>query len=198
MNITLSQSGSPSGKKKNKDDGKRKVFKKKKNAKTTKTPEVGLNLSNSKSLNMTSPTIKCNTCPANYTSFIIDSNAKCFKYGTQDSLLSAVTTCAKDGARPPLPTNTKENADLLAYFLSKKDRKHNEFALDLNDAKTEGLFISSIGQKVNFTNWYMDKPGNKTDDQDFVTMWSDGQWNVYDGNFTFGVIICQIDCPEGK
>ena len=120
------------------------------------------------------------------------------KYGSQGALSSAVSICAKDGARPPLPRNAKENGDLLKFFLSKKDRKINEFALDLSYAKNEGDFISSAGRKPYYTNWYQNGPANTTEDHDFVTMYSDGQWNVYNGNYTSVVIICQMSCPLCK
>ena len=92
-----------------------------------------------------------------------------------------------------MPTSAKENADLLAFFLLKKNASQHEFALDLSDFKTEGLFISSIGHTVNYTNWSNQKPGNETDDMDFVIMNKDGFWKVTDGNYSSG-IICQTDC----
>ena len=146
--------------------------------------------------NETNTATNC-SCPANYTSFTIDSNIKCFKYGTKGPLSSAVSICAKDGARPPLPKNAKENADLLAFFLSKKERIYQEFALDLSDSQTEGYFITSLGEKANFTNWFL-KPGNKTVDKNFVTMVIDGKWNVHDGNHTVDAIICQVSCSTSK
>ena len=94
--------------------------------------------------------------------------------------------------------NAKENADLLAYFVSKKERTQHNLALDLNDVKTEGEFISSTGGKVNFTNWHSKTPNNESDDLDYVTMYSDGLWNVFNGNYSSGVIICQISCPPRK
>ena len=138
------------------------------------------------------------TCPADFTSFVIDTNAQCFKYGTNGPLSSAVSICAQDGARPPLPKNAKENADLLAYFLSKKNSTQYEFALDLSDAQTEGEFISSLGQKNNYTNWRTRRPENKIADYDFVTMQGDGRWNTYDGKYTTDAIICQINCQSCK
>ena len=171
----------------------KKVINQKKNSKPTDLLQDGLTLSNT-----TSSILECTSCQSNYTSFIIGSKSKCLKFGNQGLLSSAVSTCAKDGARPPLPKSTKENDDFLDYFLSKKDRKINEFALDLSDAKVEGYFISSTGQKDNFTNWALNEPYNKTDEHDFVTMWYDGKWNVNDGNYTSGVIICEMDCPLCK
>ena len=40
----------------------------------------------------------------------LDKKAHCLKYGYKAPLSSAVSVCAKDGARPPLPKNAKENA----------------------------------------------------------------------------------------
>ena len=178
-----------SGKKKSKATGPRKNINQKKNPKATKKPQV--------LFNTISPTIPCSSCQSNYTSFVIGSKSKCLKYGTLGLLSSAVSTCVKDGSRPPLPRNAEENTDLLSYFLSIKDRKHLEFALDLSDVKNEGDFISSTGQKINFTNWPLKGPDNKTEDHDFVTMWSDGKWNVNHGNH-MSVVICEMNCPLCK
>ena len=173
-----------------------KIFKKK-NSKAPKKPKVGPNLSGTPFAKTTNMITNC-TCPADFTSFVIDTKTQCFKYGKNGPLSSAVSICAQDGARPPLPRNVKENADLLAYFLSKKEQTHHEFALDLNDATTEGLFMSSIGQKAHFTNWYMDKPDNKTVHLDFVSMFMDGKWNVHNGNHTADAIVCQVPCSTSK
>ena len=141
---------------------------------------------------------ECKTCPANYTLYEIDNIKTCLKYGKRGELSSAVSTCAKDGAQPPLPKNAKENADLLTFFNSNRARTQNIFALDLNDVKTEGSFVNSMGEKVNFTNWHGAEPDNKNGTQNFVVMWNDGTWNDYEGNLSTAVIICQIDCLVGK
>ena len=146
------------------------------------------------------PIRKCSSCQSNYTSFVIGTESKCLKYVTQGTLASAVSVCAKDGARPPLPRNARENWNLLSYFLSVKDRNHLEFTLDLTDAKIEGDFISSTGQKANFTNWAFNEPAN-SDQLNVVTMWHDGKWGVTNGNYmwqTSGVIICEMNCPLCK
>ena len=146
----------------------------------------------------TSHELECDTCQANYTLYTIGGSKKCLKYGTSGSLSSAVSTCAKDGARPPLPTNAQENEDLLSFFNSNRDRSEDSFALDLNDVKIEGIFVNSKGEKVIFTNWHVNEPDNKNGNQHFVTMWDDGSWNDYDGNFSDSVTICQIDCQNGE
>ena len=174
----------------------KKVFKKK-NPKATKKPKVGSNLSSVLIAKTPNITTNC-TCPADFTSFVIATNIQCFRYDSKGPLSLAVSTCAKDGARLPLPKSARENADLLAYFLSKKNSTQYEFALDLSDAQTEGDFMSSISQKINYTNWRTQKPENKTADQDFATMQSDGRWNMYDGNYMTNAIICQTDCQLCK
>ena len=55
------------------------------------------------------PMIICQDCQTNYTSVLIGEMAHCLKYGYKAPLSSAVSSCAKDDARPPLPTNAKEN-----------------------------------------------------------------------------------------
>ena len=100
---------------------------KKKKPKATRKPKAKLISTNPTISKTKTPIINC-TCPANYTSFTIDSNIKCFKYGTKVQLSSAVSMCAKDGARPPLPKNAKENTDLLDYFLSKRNISQHDFA----------------------------------------------------------------------
>ena len=109
---------------------------------------------------------------------------------------SAVSICAKDGARPPLPKNTRENTDLLAFFVSNRNRSQDNFALDLSNLKTEGKFLSSTGQQASFTNWHQNEPDNKNGQEHFVTMWDDGKWNDFPGNYSSAVIICQRDCLE--
>ena len=155
-------------------------------------PKVDSTLSNSTSINA------CNICPVDYKIYTIGSNKKCLKYGKQGSLSSAVIQCAKDGARPPLPSNAKENADLLKFFNSNRNQTQNNFALDLNDVKTEGTFVNSKGEKAKFTNWLRSEPDNKNGNQHFVSMWNDGTWNDYEGNFSTSVIICQMNCQSGK
>lgn len=176
--------------KKNEPTGPRKKFKKKIKSKGIKKSKVGLNLSTKiKKIS------KCVTCPANYTSFVIDSKVKCLMYGTNRSISSVASTCAKDGARLPLPMNAKENADLLIYFLSKRKKTEGEVPLDLRNNKTDGDFISSFGQKVNFTNWRTKEGQNKTSKQ-FVIMDIDGFWNEFDSVNTSTNIICQMNCPN--
>ena len=91
--------------------------------------------------------------------------------------------------------NAKENADLLSYFLSKREKTEGEFPLDLRKNKTDGDFISSFGQKVNFTNWRIKEGLNKTSNQ-FVIMDIDGFWNEFDSVNTSTNIICQMNCPN--
>ena len=110
-------------------------------------------------------------------------------------LSSAVSICAKDGARPPLPKNIQENTDLLTYFITSRNRTQENFALDLSYLKTEGEFISSTGNQASFTNWHQYEPDNKNDQEHFVTMWDDGKWNDFNGDYNT-VIICQRDCLE--
>ena len=147
--------------------------------------------------NSTSFELECEACIANYTLYTVGSSKKCLKYGTSGSLSSAVSTCAKDGAKLPLPTNAQENIDLLIFFISNRDRSEDSFALDLNDVKTEGIFVNSRGEKVNFTNWHGTEPDNKNGNQHFVTMWDDGSWNDFEGNYSDAVILCQMNCKTG-
>ena len=142
------------------------------------------------------PVLSCENCQTNYTSVRLDEKAYCLKFGDKARLSLASSVCAKDGARLPLPKNAKENADLLMFFNSKRDRSQQNFALDLNDVKIEGEFVNSLGRKINFTNWQVNEPDNKNNSQDYVTMWNDGLWNDYDGNHSASAIICLHDCPQ--
>ena len=184
--------------KKNGADGPRKVFRKKKNNTMKKHQKVDSILSISTNSNSTSMELKCETCLADYTLHTVGSSKTCLKYGTRGSLSSAVSTCGKDGARPPLPINSQENEDLLMFFNSNRDREQDSFALDLNDVKTEGKFVNSKGEKVNFTNWHGTEPDNQNGNQHYVTMWDDGSWNDFNGYFFNSVIICQMDCQTGE
>ena len=108
-----------------------------------------------------------------------------------------MSVCAKDHSKPPLPKAYQENADLLGFFISNRNRSEETFALDLSDTQKEGEFIDSSGQKVLFTNWYKNEPDNENKNQHYVTMWDDGQWNDFPGDF-ITTIICQLDCKESK
>ena len=114
-------------------------------------------------------------------------------------MLKAVSICAKDGSRPPLPKNSQENSDLLDYFQKQRDKAKaktakyvsTHFVLDLNDVNLEGTFVSSTGYKPRFTNWYAEP--NNYFDQDHVAMFTDGTWRNR-GTWTFSSIICQQGC----
>ena len=192
----VTQVGKFLGKKKKKSTGQQKRLddwtKKSKNTSLKRKPKVDINLSKSTRISA------CNICPADYKIHTIGSKKKCLKYGKQGLLSSAVALCAKDGGRPPLPTNAKENADLLKFFNANRNQTQDNFALDLSDVKTEGKFVNSKGEKVNFTNWLRSEPDNKNGNQHFVSMWHDGEWNDYEGNFSTSIIICQKDCQSGK
>ena len=176
----------------------------KKSSKTSKNSNTKIDLlsstltnGNSTVANKTVRVLKCDSCQANYTSFILDGEAKCLNFGETKQLSLAVSICAKDGARPPLPKTEQENADLLVYFYSKRSKKQANFAIDLSDFKTEGEFISSTGQTVNFTKWHQNEPDDKDGTQDFVIMEKYGTWKDTEGNYST-VIICQTDCPLSK
>ena len=85
------------------------------------------------------------------------------------------------------------------------------FTIDLNDAKTEGNFLTSDGQKPTYTNWrspnpddWIKKPvpGDPTsgyDGEDFVVVGTDdsflgtGLWNDINEKF-YIALICQQVC----
>ena len=174
----------------------------KKSSKTSKNSNTKIDLLSSTLTNGNSTVanktiLNCDSCQTNYTSFILDGEAKCLNFGETQHLSLAVSTCAKDGARPPLPKTEQESADLLIYFYSKRSKKQADFAIDLSDVKTEGEFISSRGKKVNFTKWHKNEPDDKDGTQDFVTMEKYGTWKDTEGNYST-VIICQTDCPLSK
>ena len=141
--------------------------------------------------------MSCINCPVDYSLVTLGSKTKCLKYATKAEISSAVTICEKDGTKPPLPKGQQENADLLAFFFSKRNRSEESFALDLNDVETESKFVNSIGEKALYTNWYRNEPDNKNNNQHYVVMWDDGQWNDYPGDFAT-TIICQLDCKKSK
>ena len=73
-------------------------------------------------------------------------------------LSQAVSICAEDGSKLPLPKNSQENSDIVSFFktkstLSIKNSIYPMIALDLNDAKNEGTFVSSTGNEPIYTNW---------------------------------------------
>ena len=116
-------------------------------------------------------------------------------------MYKAVSICAKDGSKPPLPKNSQENSDILDYFLDQRAKAKAKttryistlFVLDLNDENLEGTFVSSTGYKPGYTNWYGTEPDNDMFNQDYVAMHTDGTWKDYQ-YFTSISIICQQEC----
>jgi len=49
--------------------------------------------------------------------------------------------------------------------------------IGLNDATNEGQFKWSTGKALTYTNWYPNQPNNTNNNQDYVSMLNDGQWN---------------------
>ena len=144
---------------------------------------------------------KCGNCKLDYSAVFIDSQEHCLKYIAATSPLDkAVSICAKEGSRPPVPKNAKENADILDFFLSERAKANKvfpSFALDLNDIKMEGTFVSSTGYKAVYTNWFNNEPDNKNGNENYVTMYLDGTWNDFRPSREVS-IVCQEVCEQEK
>ena len=155
---------------------------------------------NSESSNPSTST-KCGNCKPDFSVVSIDGQIHCLKYiATTSPLSQAVSICAKRGSKPPVPKNAKENADILDFFLTERAKAGKlfpAFALDLNDIKMEGTFVSSTGYKAVFTNWHNNEPDNKNGDEHYVTMYLDGTWNDFKSS-TQSSIICQKVCEDKK
>ena len=67
------------------------------------------------------------------------------------------STCAKLNAKLPLPRSDKENKDYYNVFRFIKSPSNSEwwrhFAIDINDIKNEGDFVTSAGNKPPYFNW---------------------------------------------
>ena len=63
-----------------------------------------------------------------------------------------VSTCAKFNAKLPLPRSDLENKDYITA--AKQMVKYSgSIAIDLNDVKQEGNFVTSTGEKPSYFNW---------------------------------------------
>ena len=76
--------------------------------------------------------------------------------------------------------------------------------IDLNDVKTEKLFVSHqlAGQPPTFTNWGSNQPNNRFGTEDYVLMsvknkgiLKEGKWYDLYPDYTVDT-ICQLDCSQ--
>ena len=164
----------------------------------------------------------CQACKSGYLSYTLGSDKQCLKYIGPVKIDLASSTCSKTGDKLPLPKNKDENDDLVKFFHSlgtksimgvpwySKKQALKCFTIDLNDAKTEGKFVTSDGQKPTYTNWRSPNPDDWTkkadpgdptsgyDGEDFVVVGTDnyygiGLWNDINEKF-YIALICQQVC----
>ena len=70
----------------------------------------------------------CGYCRQDYSVVTIDGQKHCLKYIAATSPLSqAVSICAKEGSRPPVPKNAKENADILDFFKIERSKAQKRY-----------------------------------------------------------------------
>jgi len=95
--------------------------------------------------------------------------------------------CLANGGHLASVNNASEN-NFLANILV------NQTAwIGLNDEFNEGTFTWTNGDPVTYTNWYADQPNDYNNNQDYVEMLSDGQWN---DQYNYKVLeyIMEIPC----
>ena len=142
----------------------------------------------------------CGDCTNGYSPVSIDGEKHCLTYVTDRCRISeAAAMCAEDGSRLPLPKNSKENSDFANFFKTKrpKDAITDSFALDLNDVKNEGVFVSSTGYKPVFHNWYGSDPSKPDSFNDYVAMFKYGSWSGVNKVMAVS-LICQKVCEKKK
>ena len=159
----------------------------------------------------------CQACKNGYLSYTLGSEKQCLKYIGPVKIDLASSTCSKFGDKLPLPKNKNENDDLVKFFHSlgtksiigvpwhSKKQAVSCFTIDLNDAKTEGKFVTSDGQKPTYTNWRSKNPDNHIDTnglyngEDYVIVGTDktyigtGLWNDINEMY-YIALICQQKC----
>ena len=164
----------------------------------------------------------CQACKSGYLSYALGGTKQCFNYIGPIKINLASQTCIKTGDKLPLPKNKNENDDLVKFFHSLGTKTINGvptysriqasryFIIDLNDAKTEGKFLTSDGQEPTYTNWRPPNPDDWTkkadpgdptsgyDGEDFVVVGTDGYygtglWNDINEKFYIS-LMCQQVC----
>ena len=96
------------------------------------------------------------------------------EYIGQNAIFQASSLCGSKQGKLPLPTNQKENDDYVNAFITvlKKIGKPTNaiIPLDVNDIVTEGNFVTSTGQPVEWFNWREGEPNNFGLNEDHVEM----------------------------
>ena len=94
----------------------------------------------------------CSGCCPGWKQYKIGSKNRCLKYMGRKKAQDGASTCAALNAKLPLPRSDEENKDYLAAF-RQMVKYASGFAIDLNDVKQEGNFVTSTGEKPTYFNW---------------------------------------------
>ena len=84
---------------------------------------------------------------------------------------TASSICEANGGYLASIGSAEENA-FLANILTLQSAY-----IGLSDAESEGTFTWTSGEPIEYSNWYPGQPNNYLDDQDYVEMLNNGQWN---------------------
>jgi len=84
---------------------------------------------------------------------------------------SAQDVCEANGGYLACISNPSENAYLASLL------QVPAAYIGLNDAWDEGQFTWTCGEPLTYTNWYPGQPNNFNNNQDYVELLSNGQWN---------------------
>ncbi|XP_063065790.1 mannose-binding protein C-like [Engraulis encrasicolus] len=110
--------------------------------------------------------------------------------GLQSSFDTGLKFCRDAGGDLVLPQNEKEN-DVLASMLAQVGGSHGW--LGTTDRKTEGTFLDTKGNPLNFTKWGEGEPNNHGNGEDCGLIFQNsGGWNDggCDSNFH---IVCELN-----
>ena len=84
---------------------------------------------------------------------------------------NAQQICQSKGGYLATISNAQENAFLSNFINS------GSAYIGLSDAGSEGNFTWAGGEHLSYQNWYPGQPNDYLDDQDYVELLSNGQWN---------------------
>ncbi|XP_043913734.1 pulmonary surfactant-associated protein D-like [Protopterus annectens] len=94
---------------------------------------------------------------------------------------------------------TNANSALINPKTQEENRAAQQFAkkydslayLGVNDRMKEGTFVYQDGQRLTYTNWGSGEPNNYNNNEDCVTVSTDGEWNDVPCSLPY-VVVCEF------
>ena len=138
-------------------------------------------------------TTDCTECQDGYIPGFIymgSKNGSQFYCSIQDDTWEhAQLVCQNYGGYLATISNAEENW-FLSNFLNV-----NSAYIGLNDAANEGNFVWDSGEQLSYQNWYPGQPNDYLNDQDYVELLKNGQWNDQYGHKKLEFIM-EIPCVD--